>query len=219
MAEAKNIQVKGKCCSMWLALCIYLYLVCCILAVMDYADYQRRVAKKTENKKETLLQNPTPEIIPDAMSDADILQEQVAVNNANKDFNVDTNQTDQTVEVVPKTNLNSDTTPLPIVTEPSLLDKVPESDQKKAKVLLENLGLDCYTGGVFTLDSEQYSKEELVHLMELLYGKKKNVDNMKVGGKDFMFIKSLHERNLKKYVKNKLLFGLVKGPEWWNLNV
>ena len=228
MNDPKTIRIKGKCCSPWFVVCLYLCLWCILLAVMDYGDYQRMTMKKCDSKKEPLLQNPVQEAIsvnhvqppiPAVMSQTDVFQEQVGVDNANKDFNVDVNQQDDSVKVVPKTTLNSDNASIETEPVPSLLENVPETEQKKAKILLEKLHLDSYTGGIYTLDSEQYNNDDLNHLMGLLYKKKKDTAKMKVVGKDFMFIKSLHERDLKKYVKNKLLFGFVKGSEWWNLNV
>ena len=192
------------------------------IAVLDYEDYERMKSKK-KAKKEGLLKNPVNEVIPEALEPKDIFQEQVAVNKANEDFQIKTGKEkeaeEEIVKVLPRTSVNSDPARFSNVSTIDLTKHVSESYMKNAKKMLEKVNLGDYRGGIFVLDSSSYNNEDLDNVMEILYGKTQNLATMKISGKSLAFIKSLYERNLKKFVKNKSVFKFVKSPfEWWNLN-
>ena len=189
---------------------------------MDYKDYEKLHKKKKDQKKEGLLKNPVQEISTELITNNDLLQEKVAVDNANRDFNITNDEVKDdsadTVEVVPKTTLNSDTSNL-TAKSPILTKDIPEKYMENAAKLFEKIDLDSYRGGLYTLDGEQYTYDELIKILTILYGKAQKLKNLKLEGKDLNFVKSLHERNLKKYVKNKAAFKLVHASfNWWNLN-
>ena len=199
----------------------YVVFSCCFLAILDYDEYEKLKAKRS-SKKEALLKNPVENaVIPEVMEPKDLYEEQIAVANASRDFNVRTSEEkdDEIVKVVPKTSVNSDPAKFPNVSTIDLTKQVSENYMKNAKKLLEKLDMAEYRGGIVTIDGETYDYQDLVKMMEILYGKTQKLPQMKLSGKSLTFIKSLQERNLKKYVKNKSVFKFVKSPyEWWNLN-
>ena len=222
MASDSKVNVKGNSCKS-LSNKKYFNSLLLHLAILDYDDYEKMKTKKS-SKKEGLLKNPVVQdkIIPDVFEPKDLYEEQVAVSNANKDFNVKTPEEEkeaEIVKVVPKTSVNSDTATFPNVETVDLTKNVSENNMKNAKKLLEKIDLANYRGGVVTIDGETYDYPTLSQIMEILYGKTKKLHQMKLSGQSLTFLKSLQERNLKKYVKNKNVFKFVKSPyEWWNLN-
>ena len=191
---------------------------------MDFTEYEKLKANKSAKKKEGLLKNPViQQLVTDSptMSEKAKLEETVRVDNANRDFNLEGMKPQDSLTVIPKTNLNSDvsdvTTPL---LAPSLTKNVPETYLKNAKKMLEKLGLEDYKGGVATVDSTQYTYEELLKIMDLLYGKSKKASSIKLAGNSLTFVKALEDRNLKRYVRNKIVFKFVNPSfKWWNLSI
>ena len=185
---------------------------------MNYDDYEKL---KNKQKKDGLLKNSQKICSKEIRSEASKLEEKVAVDNANKDLEVVGMKPQETLKVISKSELGSDQNDLQkALLAPSLTKNIEEKYLKNVNKLLEKLELNNYDGGLYTLDGEQYTYEDLSQIMKLLFGPTLKTANIDVSGKALTFVKSLNERNLKRYVKNKIVFKFANSSfKWWNLSV
>ena len=91
--------------------------------------------------------------------------------------------------------------------------------KSKARIMFETIGLNKHRGGVFNLDNEQYTPEQLHYIINRLYVTKVPKGHVApaIKSKFTLFTESLKIRRMKKYVKFKTSFSKV-GNSWWMLN-
>ena len=205
-------------------------------AIIDYEDYKKLnnyyEMGKVKNKD---ADRHSPKSTEDKIVDTDNDGKNYVANQINKEFNIESNgnsnqmkndEEKNTTKVVPMENvIEEKEEEEEHENEPSslsnLLDKITDSNYvNKAKKLFEIIKLDIHHGGVFTLDNEQYLPEELGYIITRLYisrGKNSHHGSANDKSKFELFVNSLNERKLKKYVKNKTAFANLN-KSWWRLN-
>ena len=190
---------------------------------MDYSEFEKLKKKNQDKKDSGLLKNSTQVNTKEIRSEADKMEEQVAIDNANKDLDVVGMKPQEPLKVISKTELGSEKNDLtkPLLTPSTSLTKgIEEKYLKNINKLFEKIDLNNYDGGLYTLDGEQYTHDDLLAIMKLLFGPTLKTSNLDVSGKALTFVKSLDERNLKRYVKNKIVFKFVNASfKWWNLSM
>ena len=187
---------------------------------MDFEDYQKLKRQKSNaGADETLPSIPKSEI----------LREEVATNNAEKQFEINQSlEPDSTVEILPKTSVNLDLAEgegedvagsgkdsneldgedaVNSATVDFFLAAVPDPYHAKFKKLANAINLTSYKGGIFTLDNEEYSFNVLKEIINTLYTPVKalrsNGEDPEFADKFAAFVNSLNNRKLRNYVKNK----------------
>ena len=207
-----------------------------IINYEDYkklSDYYNRVKMNKDTKTSGNRSEDTIGKVKPMQDDS----KQLAANQINKEFNIESDTTHDnsnntneeekttTVKVIPMEDATVSSTSdsaNTMVSNNNLLQHIDDNNYKtKARKLFESIKLDNYQGGIFTLDNEQYLPEQLKYIVIKLYGSKHKIRSLDhVPSNDVakfnVFINSLNERKLKKYVKNKAVFRNIT-KHWWML--